>query len=165
MKNALAILLLIFASSAVVAQEPTPVGLDRLPIEHPYRDPHKARVLATILPGAGYVYTGEYLRGYGTWVITASMFIYAPFLYEYGSCGSASIDKCMHGILRWESRAMGALAAGTGLWNWISSARDAPLSAERANERRRRRELRVMPTVDLSPRDPKQLRAGVNVGW
>jgi len=163
-KKALAVLLLIFASSAGVAQESTR-GVGPLPVEQPYRDPHKARVLATILPGAGYVYTGEYLRGYGTWVITASMFIYAPFLYEYGSCGSASIDKCMHGFLRWESRAMGALAAGVGLWNWIESVRDAPLSAERANERRRRRELRVVPTVDLSPRDPKQLRAGVNVGW
>ena len=165
MKNVLIAALLIFGSSATIAQEPTAGGFDPVPSERPYRDPHQARVLATILPGAGYVYTGEYFRGYGTWVVTASSFIYAPFLYEYGSCGFASIDKCMRGALRWESRGMGALSAGIGLWTWISSVRDAPLSAERTNERHRRRELKAHPLVDVDPQFGTRLRAGMSLGW
>ena len=153
------------ASSSGNAQISTPSPFDPLPSEHLYRDPHKARVLATILPGAGYVYTGEYFRGYGTWVVTASSFIMTPFLFDYGACAFASIGECTHGALRWESAALGALSAGIGLWTWISSVRDAPLSAERANEHHRRRELKAHPVVDLSPQPSPQVRAGLSLGW
>jgi hypothetical protein len=163
--KALTIGLLILASTTAGAQDSTVGRFDPLPSARPYRDPHKARVIATILPGAGYVYTGEYFRGYATWVVTASSFIYAPYLYEYGSCGFASIDKCMHGALRWESRAMGVISAGTGLWTWIKSVRDAPLSAERTNERHRRRELKAYPTLDLNGQSGNRVGAGVSVRW
>jgi hypothetical protein len=156
---------LIFASNAASAQEPTPGRFDPLPSERPYRDPHKARVLATILPGAGYVYTGEYFRGYGTWVVTATSFIVTPFLFDYGACGFTSIDECTHGAARWESAAMAALSAGIGITTWIRSVRDAPLSAERANEHHRRRELKTYPTLEVSPKAGGQLRAGLTVGW
>ena len=170
MNKTVTVAVLILVSRPLAAQIATPGGLDVLPVEQPYRNPHKARVLATILPGAGYVYTGEYFRGYGTWVVTATSFIMTPFLYEYGSCGVDSIDKCTRGALRWESRAMGALSAGIGLFTWISSVRDAPLSAERANERHRRRELRANPTVEIGTRGgpqqgEPQLKAGLSIDW
>jgi hypothetical protein len=164
-KKTLIVALMILASTPGGAQVSPPTAFDSVPAENPYRDPNKARVLATILPGAGYMYTGEYFRGYGTWVVTATSFIMAPFLYEYGSCGFDSIDKCTHGVGRWESRAMGALSAGMGLCTWISSVRDAPLSAERANERHRRRELKLYPKVDITPQGGTRLGAGLSVGW
>ena len=56
--------------SPLVAQDSTinesPASTDR-----PYRDPQRARTLAMILPGAGHVYSGEYLQAYGYWVGTA----------------------------------------------------------------------------------------------
>ena len=165
MNKALTAALLIFAASVTHAQDSTPRSFDPLPSERPYRDPHKARVLATILPGAGYVYTGEYFRGYGTWVVTASSFIITPFLFDYGACGLASTDECTSRAARWESAAMAALSAGIGLATWILSVRDAPLSAERANEHHRRRELKASPTLDIRPQDGGQVRAGLRVGW
>lgn len=166
MTKALSVFLVLFVATPAIAQDSVDVvSTSTAAQERPYRDPHKARTLATILPGAGYIYTGEYFRGYGTWVATASSFIWAPYEYEYGSCAFSSIDKCTRGALRWESRAMGVFFVGTGLWTWIASVRDAPLAAERANERHRRRELKVGPLLEIKPQSQQQLRAGLSLDW
>src|ERR1044072_9520913 len=55
--------------------------------EQPYCDPHKAQILATIVPGAGYAYTGEYLRGYGTWVMTFIGVTVGPIIFSSDTCG------------------------------------------------------------------------------
>jgi len=71
----LVLFLLCLISTAALAQDSATTGWSA---EHLYRDPDKARVLAMILPGAGYAYTGEYLRGYGTWVITSTGVMIGP---------------------------------------------------------------------------------------
>jgi hypothetical protein len=60
---------------------------------------------------------------------------------------------------------VGVALIGAGLWTWISAARDAPKSAERANERHRRREFKAQPIVGIVPQSAPQLRAGLRVDW
>jgi protein-S-isoprenylcysteine O-methyltransferase Ste14 len=116
-----------------------------------------------MLPGAGYIYTGEYLRGYATWYITAFSLAFGPLVYEMDSCG---IDfTCTSHDPSWSNRVAGAVLTGVGLWAWIAAARDAPKSAERANERHRRRELKADPIIDIVPQSAPQLTAGLRVDW
>jgi len=154
----LVLFLLCLISTAALAQDSATTGWSA---EHLYRDPDKARVLAMILPGAGYAYTGEYLRGYGTWVITATGVMIGP-LWVSNDCS----------ILTWNcnraSRLLNILCGGflgaAAVVTWVRSVRDAPKSAERANERRRRRELRLHPTISVRE-SHKGLKAGLSVAW
>ena len=155
----LIVALLFLVSTAVFAQD----SLDTYSLEeHPYRDPHRAKIIATILPGAGYVYTGEYLRGYGTWVVTASGFILGPTMLSLDCYGFFS-TRCGN-----EEHAanilVGSLLIASSIVTWVSSVRDAPKSAERANERRRRRELKVRPTIRV-PQTHTGVNAGLSVAW
>ena len=151
--------LLCLVSTAVLAQDTATSGSPSR--EHLYRDPQKARIFATILPGAGYAYTGEYIRGYGTWVITATGIMIGPILLG---------EKCS--LLSWtcgsEERAAntltGSLLILMSACTWISSVRDAPKSAERANERQRRRELKVHPIIGV-PESHSGVNAGLSVAW
>lgn len=160
MKTAFAVLLACVVSTAAIAQDSAD---SRATQERPYRDPHKALVLGSIFPGAGYAYTGEYLRGYGTYLVTAGSIAFGSLIYEMDSCGLNFI--CTSHKVSGENRAVGILLIGAGLWTWISAARDAPKSAERANERHRRRELNAHPLVEVNPQPGPQLRAGLSLGW
>jgi hypothetical protein len=151
--------LLLLISSAALAQDSARATL---PSETAYRSPHKAQVLAMILPGAGYAYTGEYLRGYGTWVITATGLTLGPLLLGEDcslvswTCGSREhLTNTLYGSLLIVASAC----------TWISTVRDAPKSAERANERHRRRELKLHPTVGVGTQGATRLNAGFAVDW
>ena len=162
MRKSLAIALLGICSSVATAQDSTPGHNDGLAAEQTYRDPHKARVLAMILPGAGYAYTGEYLRGYATWVITATGLMVGPLLLGEDcslatwTCGSQE---------RISNTLSGSLLIVMSAYTWISSVRDAPNAAERANERHRRRELKLYPTVGIGSQGGTRLNAGFAVHW
>jgi hypothetical protein len=157
--GSLVVSLLCLASTSLLAQDSTPIGHSSA--DHPYRDPHKAQVLATIIPGAGYAYTGEYIRGYGTWVITATGILIGPIMLG---------EECS--LLSWtcgsEERVANTLAGSLlilmSACTWISSVRDAPKSAERANERHRRRELELHPTISV-PDSHRGVNAGLSVAW
>ena len=70
MNKALTISLLVFLASVASAQDSSQITTNSTTPEAPlYRSPQKARMLS-LIPGWGYAYTGEYLRGYGTWVMT-----------------------------------------------------------------------------------------------
>ena len=60
----------LFSVSRLVAQDSTTNELPAV-TDPPFRDPQRARTLAMIRPGAGHVYSGEYLQAYGYWVGTA----------------------------------------------------------------------------------------------
>ncbi|HET9777306.1 MAG TPA: hypothetical protein VFP77_12105, partial [Gemmatimonadaceae bacterium] len=64
------ILFVAVATSIPAQTTQTPPDSAAQQIEKPYRDPQKAVVLGSILPGAGYVYAGEYLHAYGAWLGT-----------------------------------------------------------------------------------------------
>jgi hypothetical protein len=136
---------------------------DVVSAEHPYRDPQKARVLATILPGAGYAYTGEYLRAYGTWFVTAAGLMVGPVYFE-SDCYGGLLDVTCGGQARTANIVLGSLMIATSIVTWVKSVRDAPKSAERANERHRRRELELSPTITI-PDAHNRVNAGLSVAW
>jgi hypothetical protein len=131
-----------------------------------YRDPHRAQVLGTILPGAGHFYAGEYLRGYGTWVVTAIGIGMGPVVYNLDGCTFAFLNGsgCNPGR-KWPNRVLGVFMVGSGVLTWISTARDAPHAAERANERHQSRGLKVTALVEPSAEPDPELRAGITVRW
>lgn len=156
------LLLLALPFARLAAQDPTPDPNETQASERPYRDPHKAQVLAVILPGAGYAYTGEYFRGYATWVVTATGIMIGPtMLGEDCSLLSWTCGRQE----RLANTLSGSLLILSSAYTWISSVRDAPKSAERANERHRRRELKLYPTIGIGSEPTKRLTAGFAVDW
>jgi hypothetical protein len=161
-KTAFVLLILPFAQlaaqdSATASQEPRQIQ------EHAFRDPHKAQVLATIVPGAGYAYTGEYLRGYGTWVMTFIGVTVGPIIFSDDTCGFIFVTTCSKSD-RTANMLAGSLITVSGVWTYVSSIRDARKSAERANERHRRREFELHPTIGV-PESRHGLNAGLSVAW
>jgi hypothetical protein len=165
MKVALkAMLLVVLAATPAAAQDSSTTSVNSAP-EALYRDPHKARVFGAILPGAGYVYAGEYLRGYATWVATIGGLAFGPVIYNMDSCGIAIFSDCTPSKTRWPYRLAGILLVADGVWTWGHGAYDAGRAAERANERHRRKLMEVRPTVTVEPGAVRQLQAGLRLDW
>lgn len=159
-----AILFVTLVATSAPAQDSSATSASS-PSERLYRDPHKARVIGAIIPGAGYVYAGEYLRGYATWVGTIGGLAFGPLIYNMDSCGFAIFSDCTPSKRRWPYRVTGiALVAGSA-WIWAHGAYDAGRAAERANERHRRKLMNVRPTVTVEPGAVRQLQAGVRLDW
>jgi hypothetical protein len=133
--------------------------------DRPYRDPQRARTLAKILPGAGHVYSGEYLQAYGYWVGTAVGISVGVALYDE-PCAFAAITttRCTSDEL-WSSHLTGIALVSLGLYTWVRSVRDAPLAAERANTRHAKRHRRITPLVQPPAEQGTAWRAGLNIGW
>ena len=159
-----AILLVTLAATSAPAQDSSATSAS-FASEPLYRDPHKARVIGGIIPGAGYVYAGDYLRGYATWVGTIGGLAFGPVIYNMDSCGIAILSDCTPSKTRWPYHLAGVLMVGSGLWMWAHGAYDAGRSAERANERHRRKLMKVTPTVTVEPGAGKQLQAGLRLDW
>lgn len=66
---------------------------------------------------------------------------------------------------QWPHKALGIAMIGTGIWTWISSARDAARAAERANVRHQKHTLSVKPLIESRNQPDAQWRAGLNVSW
>lgn len=134
--------------------------------ERPYRDPQLAQVLGIILPGAGHIYAGEYWRGYLGWVTTIGGIGMGAIVYNVDRCtfNFLSGTQCDPGP-RWPNRLLGAFMVGAGVWTWISTARDAPHAAERANARHGSRRLKLAPLVEPAFAPHPTLRLGVGVRW
>ena len=124
-----------------------------------YRNPSRARALS-IIPGWGYVYTGEYVRGYGVWVMTAAGPIMGASFFAV-PCGFLFIDCPKSRELLFDGVGIALIAAS--VWNYASSIRDAPRSAERANDRHAR-DFKVAPILTPSM-SGRAWRAGVSLGW
>jgi hypothetical protein len=156
------------SAASLKAQDPTRALPDSTSIATPrlYRDPHRAQVLGTILPGAGHFYAGEYLRGYGTWVVTVIDIGMGPVVYNLDGCTFAFLNGSgCNPRRKWPNRLLGVFMVGSGAWTWISSARDAPHAAERANARHQSRRLKVTPLVEPSTEPDAELRAGITIRW
>lgn len=162
MSKALTISLLVFLASVASAQDSSQTTTSSTTPEAPlYRSPQKARVLSFI-PGWGYAYTGEYLRGYGTWVMFVGAAV-GPMIFN-SDCGFLFVTECSKHD-RAVNMLTGSLLIIAGASTYVKSIRDAPRSAERANERHRRKELRVQPTVGVSSVSGRSLNAGLNLAW
>jgi TM2 domain-containing membrane protein YozV len=130
----------------------------------PYRDPHRARILGSIIPGAGQFYAGEYIRGYVTFVATGSALALGPLIFSMDGCTLAFLRECNPNP-KWPYKVVGAYLVGAALWTWFSTARDAPHAAERANARHRAETATFAPLIEPSPSVLGQWNTGVTVRW
>jgi TM2 domain-containing membrane protein YozV len=130
----------------------------------PYRDPHRARILGAIIPGAGQFYAGEYFRGYMAFVATGSSLVMGPLIFSMDGCTLVFLRECDPNP-KWPYKAVGSFLVGAAFWKWFSTARDAPHAAERANARHRAKTSTLTPLIEPSPTIPGQWNTGVTVRW
>jgi TM2 domain-containing membrane protein YozV len=132
----------------------------------PYRNPHRALVLGSLIPGAGHIYAGEYLRGFLTYEATVGAIGAGTLVFLVDKCTFTflSTTTCKPGA-QWPHQVLGIAVVGLGVWEWISSARDAPRAAERANARHDARSSAVTPFVAPFSGPGNASQIGVSVHW
>ena len=131
-----------------------------------YRDPHKARILGSLFPGAGHVYAGEYLRGYGYYLATVGAVGTGVMVFTVNRCTFSflSATSCDPGP-QWPHQALGIAMVGAGVWSWVSSARDAARAAQRANTRHEARTVLVKPIIRPGKEPNAGFQAGLQLSW
>jgi|SRR4051812_18738516 len=160
---------LLLVSSLVLplhAQILSPASTDSVfaSAEHPYRNPRRALILGTLIPGAGHIYAGEYLKGILTYEGTVSTIGMGVMTYILDNCTFDWSASCKSGPA-WPHQALGIATVGWGLAMWVRSARDASRAAERANERHRRKWATFTPLVDPFAGPSNAAEIGISVGW
>jgi hypothetical protein len=164
MKPLVFLLIAAALTSALGAQDTPRATTDSVltPTSPLYRDPHRARILGSLIPGAGHIYAGEYLKGVGNYVGTIGIIGMGAIIISLDDCGLLCDSKhhshFVTGIL-------GGLGIGAGILSWISSARDAPRAAERANERHRCKTGGTKPIIEVPAGSHGMWRAGVTIPW
>lgn len=131
-----------------------------------YRNPHRALVLGTLIPGAGHIYAGEYLRGFFTYEATVLAIGGGTLVFIVNKCTFTflSTTTCKPGP-EWPHQVLGITIVGMGIWEWISSARDAPRAAERANARHDARSRAVTPFIAPFSGPANASQIGVSLHW
>ena len=135
------------------------------PESHPYRNPRKALILGSLIPGAGHIYAGEYWHGvlnYETTVMTIGM---GAMTFIVDNCTFDLFDpNCKPGP-EWPHQVLGVVVVGLGFRQWILSARDASRAAERANERHRRKMAQAKPIIGPAGGSHGGWHAGIEIPW
>jgi len=161
------ILLISVCATPLSAQDTVRVAADSTfqQTEPLYRSPKRALILGSLIPGAGHIYAGEYVRGFLNYEATVGSIAEGVLVYLFS-------DKCMFDFLsttpcksgaQWPRQALGAGLVGLGAWMWVSTARDAPRAAERANERHRRAAQRAQPIIQPPADSHSRWRVGAEV--
>jgi hypothetical protein len=166
MKALLGILIVTVWVSPLIAQDTTRVIVDSAltpAIQH-YRDPRLALVLGSLIPGAGHIYAGEYLRGAQNYAGTLSVIGMGALIFSLDNCGLAFLSDCKPRS-NIANRIVGGAGIGIGVLTWISSARDAARAAERTNERLRRTAAYPKPIIETPAGPHGEWRAGVALPW
>jgi hypothetical protein len=168
MKPLVTLFIVAACTSPLVAQDSTITTPDStLPrATSLYRDPHRALILGSIIPGAGHIYAGEYWHGilnYEGTVGTIGVGV-MTFLVDKCMLSFLSTTRCNSGP-QWPHQVLGVTVVGLGVWGWISSARDAARAAERANERHRRKMAQAKPIISIPAGTHGDWRAGVAIPW
>jgi hypothetical protein len=166
MKALLILLVVPFAATALAAQDTSRAVSDSLSRSGTrlYRDPHRAQVLGTIIPGAGQVYAGEYWRGFGDGIGAITGIGLGAVVYSQHRKPFCIISPCPPAS-QWPHRLAGAVMVGIGVWTWISDARDAPHAAERANTAHRAKSVAVIPFIESATKPRNEFRGGLAVSW
>jgi hypothetical protein len=114
-----------------------------------YRNPRRALILGSLIPGAGHIYAGEYWHGVIAYEGTVATIGLGAMTFILDKCTLTFLSDpgCDPGP-QWPHQALGVAVVGLGLWEWVSSARDAAHAAERANERHRRKSAQAKPIIE-----------------
>ena len=136
------------------------------PESRPYKDPHRALVLGSLIPGAGHIYAGEYFKGFIAYEGTVGTIGVGAMVFLADKCmlSFLSTTKCESGPA-WSHQLLGVAMVGTGIWGWISSARDAPRAAERANARHAAQSRTLTPIIDPFSESTNGPRIGLSLRW
>jgi hypothetical protein len=155
-------------ASPVRAQEPgggTPDSSMFAPVGY-YRNPQRALVLGILIPGAGHIYAGEYLRGFLAYEATVGGIGGGILIFLLDNCTfTVGLSTTCKPGPEWPHQVLGIAGVGMGIWEWISSARDAPRAAERANARHGTRSPTITPIIDPLSGAANVSRIGVSVHW
>jgi hypothetical protein len=150
-------------ASPLTAQDTTRVTADSTarPVTPLYRNPKRALILGSVIPGAGHIYSGEYWQGFLHYEGTVGGIGGGVLMFMWDRCmlSFLSATPCKSGA-QWPHQVLGVALVGMGIWEWISSARDAPHAAERANDRHRRKTSPPAPIIQ----PPADSRSGWLVG-
>jgi hypothetical protein len=163
MKAVVSLMFVVVSASPLSAQDTTQAVGDSavVPTTTPYRSPHRALILGSIIPGAGHIYSGEYWHGFLNYETTVGMIGGGVMVFYFDKCAFNlfSPTPCKSGP-RWPYQVVGVASVGMGIWQWISSARDAPHAAERANAKHRRKTSAPAPIIE----PPVDSHSGWRVG-
>ena len=149
--------------SPLKAQDTTRVAADSTdtPAALLFRNPKRALILGSIIPGAGHIYAGEYGEGFRNYEATVTAIGGGVLAFNWDACmfSFLSMTPCNPGP-KWPHQALGVALVGLGMWKWISSARDAAHAAERTNAKH----LRHRPTATPIIEAPVDSHSGWRVG-
>jgi hypothetical protein len=136
------------------------------PETRPYRNPREALILGSLIPGAGHIYAGEYWHGVLHYELTVMSIGAGVLTFMIDRCTFSffSATECDPGP-QWPHQALGVAEVGYGIWQWVSSARDASRAAERANERHRRKMAQVKPIIGPAAGSHGAWHAGIEIPW
>jgi hypothetical protein len=167
-----ALAVVMFASaliSPLKAQDTTRVASDSTdnPAAPLYRNPKRALILGSVIPGAGHIYAGEYVHGFFAYEATVGGIGGGVLTFMLDGCAVETFFRvfsrrritCKSGP-QWPHQALGVALVGAGIWEWISSARDAAHAAERANAKHLRHRAMVTPVIQA----PVDARSGWRLG-
>lgn len=129
-----------------------------------FRSPAVAAVLGTIVPGAGHIYSTEYLRGVGFYEGTVSTIGLGAMVYVIDKCTFAFDGNCHPGP-EWPHQTIGLLFAGAGVAMWVISAIDAPRAARRTNAKHSAVHTQLRPLIAPPPGDNHGVHLGVTIGY
>jgi hypothetical protein len=165
MKALIVLLIVPIAVSQLTAQDTTRIVSDSVSKVGTslYRDPHRARVLGTFFPGAGHVYAGEYWRGIADGIGAIAGIGLGAVVYDRHQEPFCIISPCPRAS-QTPHRLAGAVMIATGVWTWISEARDAPHAAERTNAKHRSEPVMITPFIESTTK-PGEVNAGIAVRW
>ena len=163
MKVFAAVMLISVLGSPLSAQDTTQITVDSTDslVTPLYRNPKRALILGSVIPGAGHIYSGEYWHGFLNYEATVGGIGLGVMTFIWDRCmfSFLSTTPCRSGP-QWPHQTLGVALVGLGIWEWIASARDAPHAAERANAKHLHRRSTATPIIQ----PPVDSHSGWRVG-
>jgi hypothetical protein len=130
-----------------------------------YRDPRTAQTLGIFIPGAGHIYAGEKLRGFGLGGAAVVGIASGIVFLEHRDCRLVTIgvESCDSEATT-VNRINGITQLAVGVAAWVFAAIDAPRAAERANAQAQRR-VSLVPVLRRGVVRQAALGLAVTVSW
>ena len=108
-----------------------------------HRSVKTAIVLGSVVPGAGHLYAGEWLKSYPIFLASVGGIPVGALIFNFDRCSFAFLNPdCPFGVPI-GARIAGAAMVGGAVAIWVGSARDAGHAVERQRVRRARKASRV----------------------